>query len=188
MDIVYMVDLAFLADDPVPAAALIVGGFLSLFIAVYGRRDDSYLDEIGTFLAFVLGGAMLVMAYAVWSEDTLGWSSLALIIVLALTLFLKPLKEIPWSGLVGAIAGGLAAYGASLVLPSEVFGVQEWIVLLIVFFVVGAIVHAIFHFIEDMLTVATLVVGWTPTMVVVGLVAVAEGVLLLTGRSISSLF
>jgi hypothetical protein len=182
-----MVDLAFLADEPVPAAALVVGGLLSLFIAIYGRRDDSYLDEVGTFLAFLLGGAMLVMAYAVWAEDALGWFSLVLIIVLALTLFLKPLKEIPWSALLGVIAGGLAAFGASLLLPSEVLGVQEWIVLLIIFIVVGAIVHGIFHFLEDVLTIATLVVGWTPTMVLVGLVAVAEGVLLLMDRSISTL-
>jgi hypothetical protein len=183
-----MVDLAFLTDEPIPAAALVVGGLLSLFIAIYGRRDDSYLDEVGTFMAFLLGGSMLVMAYAIWSEDALGWFSLALVIVLALTLFLKPLKEIPWSALLGVIVGGLAAYGASLLLPSEVLGVQEWIVLLIIFIIVGAIVHGIFHFLEDMLTLATLVVGWAPTMIVVGLVAVAEGVLLLMDRSISTLF
>lgn len=182
-----MVDLAFLADEPVPAAALVVGGLLSLFIAIYGRRDDSHLDELGTFLAFILGGAMLVMAYAVWSEDALGWFSLALIIVVALTLFLKPLKEIPWSALLGVIAGALAAYGASLLLPSEVFGYDEWVFLLVIFLVVGAIVHAIFHFLEDMLTIATLVVGWKPTMVVVGIVAVVEGALILMDSSLSTL-
>lgn len=182
-----MVDLAFLADEPLPAAALLVGGILSLFIAIYGRRDDSYLDEVGTFLAFVLGAVMLVMAYAVWAEEALGWFSLVLIIVLALTLFLKPLKEIPWSGLLGVVAGALAAYGASLVLPSELFGYDEWIFLVVIFFIVGAIVHAIFHFMEDMFTIATMVVGWKPTMILVGLVAVAEGVLILMDRSLSTL-
>jgi hypothetical protein len=183
-----VVDLTVLAQEPYPAAALIVGGLLSVFIAIYGRRDDSYLDEVGTFFAFILGGVMLVMAYFVGTEEAAGWFTLVVMVVLALGLFLKPLKEIPWSALLGAIAGGAAALAASFILPAEVFGVQEWIVLVVIFVIVGGIVHVLFHFIEDLFTLATLVVSWKPTMIIVGLVAIVEGALILMDSSLASLF
>lgn len=181
-----MVDLSLLADDPIPAAALIVGGLLSIAVAIYGHRDDSYWDEVGTFFAFVLGATMIVMAVAVAMEETVNWLTLLIIVILALTLFLKPLRQIPWAGVLGAVVGGAAAVAASFVLPSTVFGIEEWIVLVIIFFVVGAIIHGLFHFLEDVLTIARMVLDWKPTMVIVGLVSTAEGVLILTGRSILS--
>ncbi len=181
-----MVDLSALAEEPVPALALVVGGLLSMAIAVYGVRDDSYWDEVGTFLAFILGAAMIVLAFLAGTEGTVNWLSLTILVIVALTLFLKPMREIPWSGVIGAVVGSAASLAASLVLPSHVFGIDEWIILLIVFFVVGGIVAVIFHFLEDLLTIATMVLQWKPTMVVVGLAAVAEGILLLLDRSILS--
>ncbi|MGQ9588263.1 MAG: hypothetical protein ACUVT7_07785 [Thermoplasmata archaeon] len=182
-----MVDLTVLAEDPYPALALITGGILSLFIAIYGRRDDSHLDEIGTLFAFILGIVMIVMAYFVGSEGSENWFTLVMIVVLAATLFLKPLKELPWSGLFGVIAGAVAAFVASLFLPSTMFGIDEWIVLIAIFFIVAGIVHGLFHNLEDALTIATMVVGWKPVMILVGLVTIVEGALVLMDKSLLSL-
>lgn len=176
-----------IADEPYPSLALIVGGLLSIFIAAYGRRDDSHLDELGTFFAFIVGIGVGIMAFFVGIEGTLGWFSLVVMIVLAATLFLKPLKQLPWAGLIGMAVGALAAFLASSFVPETVFGVDRWIVLVAIFLVVGGIVHMIFHFIEDVLTIARMVLDWRPVMVLVGLVAVAEGVLLLLDKSIVSL-
>jgi len=186
LDIV--VDLSLLADEPYPAVALIVGGLLSIFVAFYGRRDASHLDELGTFFAFILGVVMGIMAFFVATEETVNWFTLAVIVILAVTLFLKPMKELPWAGVAGLIGGAAAAYGASLVLPSTVFGVEEWIILVVVFFIVGTIVHVLFHFMEDVLTIARMVLDWKPAMVLVGLVATAEGVMLYLDSSLISLF
>ena len=183
-----MVDLSILTGEPVPALALIIGGMLSIAIAVYGHRDDSHWDEVGTFIAFILGAAMLVMAYALWSEKAVSGFTLGVVIELALTLFLKPLRQIPWAGVVGAVVGAIAAFAASLYLPSKVFGVDEWIILVIIFLVVGAIVHTLFHFLEDLLTIASMVLEWKPVMIIIGIVSLVEGILLFTGSSISSLF
>lgn len=186
---ILVVDLSILAEDPYPAVALLVGGLLSMFIAFYGRRDDSHLDEVGTFFAFILGIVMGVMAFFVATEETVNWFTLAVIVVLAVTLFLKPMKEIPWAGVMGMIAGAAVAYLASLYLPDTVFGIDEWIVLAVIFIVVGAIVHMIFHFIEDVLTIARMVLDWRPAMVIVGAVAIVEGGLLLFfDTSLYSLF
>lgn len=183
-----MVDLSLLANEPYPELALVVGGLLSVFVAIYGRRDDSHLDELGTFFAFILGIVMGVMAFFVAMEETVNWFTLAVIIILAVTLFLKPMKELPWAGVVGLIAGAAAAYGASLFLPSTVFGVDRWIVLVVIFFIVGAIVHVLVHFIEDVLTIARMVLDWRPVMVLVGLLAIAEGVMLFLDSSLLTLF
>jgi hypothetical protein len=183
-----VVDLSILTGEPVPALALVVGGILSIAIAVYGQREDSYWDEVGTVFAFILGFAMLVMAFALWSEDVVSNFTLGVVIVLALTLFLKPMREIPWAGVVGAVIGGVAAFAASLFLPSKVFGIDEWIILVVIFLVVGAIVHTLFHFIEDVLAVASMVLQWKPVMVLIGLVSLVEGGFLLGGSSIAAIF
>ena len=183
-----VVDLSVVADEPYPALALIVGGLLSIFVAIYGRRDDSYLDEVGTFFAFIIGIVMAVMAFFVATEETVGWFSLITIAVLAVTLFLKPMKELPWAGVAGFVAGAAAAFAASTILPSTVFDIDEWIILVVIFFIVGIIVHVLFHFMEDVLTIARMVLNWRPAMVVVGLIAVVEGILLYMDESIISLF
>ena len=183
-----MVDLTLIASEPYPSVALIIGGLLSIFVALYGRRDDSHIDELGTFFAFIVGVGMGIMAFFIAIDGTLGWFSLVVIIVLAVTLFLKPLKELPWAGLVGLAAGAIAVFFLSSFVPATLFGVDRWIILVVIFFVVGVIVHMIFHFVEDVLTIARMVLDWRPIMVIVGLVAIAEGVLLLMDKSLISLF
>jgi len=174
-----VVDLSFLTAEPYPALSLVVGGLLALFLAVYGRRDDSYIDEIGTVLAFILGAFMLVMAVVVMLEGALGWLSQVILLLLATCMFLKPFKTIPWSGVFGMAAGAAAAYLVSTVVQGELFGLEEWKVLVLVFFVVGAVVHLLTHFIGSMLALSTMVLSWKASIVIVGLVAIVEGALLL---------
>lgn len=183
-----VVDLSLLSSEPGPSIALVAGGLLSVFVAAYGRRDDSHLDELMTFFAFIVGAIMGVMAFFIAMDGSLGWFSLVVIILLAVTLFLKPLKELPWAGLVGLAAGGVAVYFASSFLSDTVFGIDKWIVLVVIFFVVGAIVHMLFHFVEDVLTIARMVLDWSPIMIIVGLLAIVEGVLLMMDKSIISFF
>ncbi len=182
-------DLSVLAEDPFPAIALVGGGLLSCFIAFYGKRDDSHLDELATYAGFIIGVVMAVMAVFVAIRETVGWFSLVMLILLAVTLFLKPMKEIPWAGIAGLIAGSFAAYGASIILPASlVTGENRWIALAVVFFVVGLIVHLFFHFVEDLLKITRMILDWRPIMVIVGIVALIEGVLLFSGSSLASFF
>ncbi|HIH01744.1 TPA: hypothetical protein HA259_06700 [Thermoplasmata archaeon] len=184
-----MVDLSFLAADPYPQLSLIIGGLLAVFLALYGRRDDSYIDELGTVVAFALGIGMLVMAVVILLEETLGWFSVVVMVLLSSCLFMKPFKDVPWAAVFGLLAGAAAAYLLSTLIQGEVFGIEEWKILVVVFFVVGAIVHLLTHFLEDLLTISTMVLSWKASTVIVGLLAIAEGVLLyLEDRSIIGLF
>jgi len=183
-----VVDLSFLAADSYPELSLVIGGVLAVFVAIYGRRDDSYIDEVGTFFAFILGIFLVVMAIVVLMEEALGWFSVVVMLLLAACLFLKPLKQVPWAGVFGIVAGAVAAYLASTVIQGELFGVEEWKVLVAVFFVVGAVVHLMTHFIEDVLTISTMVLSWKLSMVTVGALAIVEGILLFVeGHSIVGL-
>ncbi len=180
-----MVDLSVLVGDPIPAVTLVVGGILAAFAAVYGKHDDSYLDELATYVGFVLGIVMMVMAVLVAIAETVTWFSLVVMLLLAVTLFLKPLKDIPWAGIAGIIAGSLAAYGASVFLPlSIVSGENRWIALAVVFLIVGVIVHVIFGFLEDILKIARMILAWRPITLIVGVLALIQGVLMLLGSSL----
>lgn len=177
-----------LADDPFPELVLVVGGILSVFIAVYGKRDDSHLDELGTIFGFILGAVIGIMAVLVVIEESVNWFTLTVMVLLAVTLFLKPMKDIPWAGIAGLIAGAAAAYGVSLLLHDRVSGTGLWVALAVTFLIVGTIVHVGFKFIEDLLKITRMILDWKPVMVVVGIVAVVEGLLILAGGSLISLF
>ncbi|MDH3365581.1 MAG: hypothetical protein OEM29_06240 [Thermoplasmata archaeon] len=182
-----MVDLSALGSEPYPETALVVGGLMALFVAAYGRRDDSVVDEIGTIVAFVIGIGVAVVCVSAALEGTIANFSLAVMALLALCLFLKPLKGVPWSGIFGLLAGAAAAYIASISLPSEVLGVEEWKVLLIIFFVVGGIVFFLTRFFEDLMAISSTVVSWKVSMVIIGLLAVVEGVVIfIEGATLTS--
>lgn len=182
-----MVDLSPLASDPYPGLSLLVGGAIAIFVAVYGRRDDSYLDEVGTFVAFILGIAIAAVCIAVVMEDAHERFSMAVLALLALCLFLKPLKGLPWSGIFGLVAGTAAAFVSSMLLPSEMFGIEEWKVLLAIFLIIGGIVWLLTRFIQGVLAISSTVVSWKVSIVVIGVVAIAEGVALIaTDSSIAS--
>ena len=182
-----MVDLSTLAAEPYPGASMVVGGIVAIIVAAYGRRDDSYADEIGTVIAFILGIAISVVAFAVVIEDSMGGFSVAVLVLLALCLFMKPLKGIPWAVVFGLIAGTAAATAASFMLPSEVLGTEEWKILLAVFLIVGGIVWFSTRIIEGLLSISSTVANWKISIMIIGGLAIAEGsALLLAGASLTS--
>ena len=183
-----MVDLSTLAAEPYPGISLVVGGTIAVLVAVIGRRDDSFLDEAGTVVAFILGIAVAIVCAIVVIENTLELFSKAILALLAMCLFMKPLRGIPWSVIFGLAAGTAAAYVASALLPPEVLGVEEWKLVLLVFFVVGGIVWLMTRIVEGLLSVSSTVVSWRPSIIVIGAVAIAEGAsLLIEGASLASL-
>ena len=182
-----MVDLSPLAAEPYPGMSLVVGGVIAVFVAILGRREDSLLDEAGTVVAFILGIAIAVVCAAVVIEGVLGRFSIAVLVLLAMCLFMKPLRGIPWSVIFGLTAGTAAGYVASVLLPSEVLGVEAWKIALLVFIIVGGIVWLMTRIIEGMWSISSTVVSWRPSVIAIGIVAVAEGAsLLIEGSSLAS--
>ncbi len=161
---------------------------IAVFIAVYGKRDDTHIDELATYSGFVLGSVMIVMAIFVAYYETVNWFSLVMLILVALTLALRPLKDVPLAAIIGLIAGAVATFAASVFLSSPVLGVEEWKILVIIFAVVSFIVWLVFRFVEDVLKLTRMILNWKPIMVAVGLIATVEGVLVLLDSSLVGLF
>ena len=183
-----MVDISSLAAEPYPGTSLVVGGVIAILVAALGRREDSLMDEAGTVVAFVLGIVIAVVCAAVVIEGSLGRFSVAVLALLAMCLFMKPLRGIPWSVIFGLAAGTAAGYVASVLLQSEVMGVEEWKIVLLVFFIVGGVVWLMTRIIEGLLSISSTVVSWRPSVIVIGIIAVAEGAaLLIEGSSLASL-
>ena len=183
-----MVDLSPLAAEPYPGMSLVVGGVIAMLVAALGRREDSFVDEVGTAVAFILGIFIAIVCVAVVVEGSLERFSVAVLALLAMCLFMKPLRGIPWSVIFGLAAGTAAGFVASALLPSEVMGVEEWKLVLLVFFVVGGVVWLMTRIIEGMLSISSTVVSWRPSVIAIGIVAVAEGAsLLIEGSSLASL-
>ena len=174
-----MVDLSSVAGEPYPALCLAVGGGIAVLLAAYGRREDSLLDELGTVVAFAIGIAAAVVCIAALMEDTVGGFSAAILAFLAACLFFRPLKCIPWALVFGLVAGAAAAIAASYTLPSTVLGAEEWKILLLLFLVVGGLVWLVTRIIGGALSLTSTVLGWRISTLVLGLVALAEGISLL---------
>ncbi len=182
-------DLSSLAESPYPEASLVVGGLIALSLGIYGKRDDSVLDEIGTVVAFAVGIVLLVVFAAVMIEDALGPLSLAAMFLLAICLFMRPLRGVSWSTLAGLAIASVVTYAASLVLPSEVFGVEEWKILAALFLVVGMFVYVSTRFFEWLVKLSTSVLSWRASVSLIGAIALAEGLYLaVEGESLLSLF
>lgn len=175
--------LADFASDPLPGLVLACGGLLSILIALYGVREDSYLDEVGTVFAFLLGGFALFVASAAWSEEALASSSLLILVVLGVMLFFKPLRGFRWAAVLSFLIAAAVAILLAFVLPSEIFGIPEWWIEVAVFFLVFGLLYAIFFVLETAVSILTLVLDWRPVIVLVGLVALAEGILVLAFSS-----
>lgn len=183
-----MVDISFLAETPYPEGSLVIGGLIALALAIYGKRDDSVLDEIGTFVAFALGVGMLVICAAVVVEDAFEMFSVSVMLLLAICLFMRPLRGISWSSLLGLIVASAVTYAASLLLPSDIFGVEEWKVLVAIFLIVGTTIYLATRFFEVLVKLSTAVLSWRASISLIGALALAEGLcLVIEGESLISL-
>lgn len=184
-----IMDLSPLAETPYPEASLVVGGLIALSLGIYGKRDDSVLDEIGTIAAFAVGIAMLVVFAAVMIEDALGPLSLAAMFLLSVCLFMRPLRGVSWSTLAGVAIASVVTYAASMIMPSEVLGVEEWKILVALFLVVGMFVYLSTRVFEWLVKLSTSVLSWRSSVSLIGAIALAEGLYLaVEGESLLSFF
>jgi hypothetical protein len=175
---------------------LILGGVVAIswFIEKLVRpmpvvgKPASILAKIVSFFGFFVGILMIVTGVATLSIGTPQVDTYTgyLLIVAGLALFLRPIKDIPWAAVLGLIVGGLCA---GLVyfffpLPETVLGIASPWVYLVIFLIPAVIVYMVFKFIEDLLKLVGMVLGSKPVTFIVGLVCIAQGVLLLLNMNL----
>ncbi len=170
---------------------LILGGVVAISwfleklmrpVPVVGK-PASILTKIVSFFGFFVGILLIVTGAAAWSTGTpqVDTYTRYLLIVAGLALFLRPIKDIPWAALLGLIVGGLAVGIVYFFfpLPETVVGISSTWVYLAIFLIPAVLVYMVFKFIEDLLKLIGMVLGSKPVTFIVGLICIAQGVLLL---------
>lgn len=182
-------DLSILVDYT--PYILILGGVIAIswFIEKLVRpvpvvgKPASILTKIVSFFGFFVGILLIVTAAAAWSAQGSPVDAYTryLLIIAGLALFLRPLKDIPWAALLGLIVGGLSAGIVYFFfpLPETVFGIASMWIYLIIFIIPALMVYIVFKFIEDLVKLLGTLLGSKPVTFIVGLVCIAQGVLLL---------
>ncbi|MDH4221850.1 MAG: hypothetical protein OEV19_03850, partial [Candidatus Bathyarchaeota archaeon] len=175
---------------------LILGGAIAISwllerlvkpVPVVGE-PTSWLMKIISLFGFFVGILLIVTAAVAWSMEVpqIDTGTQYLLIVAGLALFLKPLKDIPWAALLGLIVGGLCAGFVFLFypLPETVYGISSTWIYLLIFFIPALFVYMVFKFIEDVLRLIGSILTFKPVTLVLGLVCIAQGILLLLNTSL----
>ena len=174
---------------------LILGGIVAISwfleklvrpVPVVGK-PASILTKVISFFGFFVGIFLIVTGAAAWSaQGQVDAYTQYLLIIAGLALFLRPIKDIPWAALLGLIVGGLCAGIVYFFfpLPETVVGISSMWVYLVIFLVPAVIVYMVFKFVEDLLKLIGMILGSKPVTFIVGVVCIAQGVLLLLGTNL----
>jgi len=178
---------------------LIIGGIIAISwflekllkpVPVVGT-PASILTKILSFFGFFAGIILIITGAAAWQTHApqVDTYTIYLLIIAGLALMLKPIKDFPWAALLGLIAGGLCAGAVYFFinLPDTVFGIASIWVYVIIFLIPAVIVYMVFKFIEDVLKLLGTLLASKPVTLIVGLVCIAQGVLLLLDRNLFTL-
>ncbi len=155
---------------------------------VKGSAED-FLKAIG-FLGFFVGLLLLATGVAVLLRQALGFEVWGLLVLAGLGLMLKPLSRIPFSALLGLMAGlgCVVLLYWYLPLPDTVLGFSSMWIYLVVFLVPALMVFLVFKFVEDLARLFGIILGSWPVLTVLGFLCLAQGILILLGQSIFSVF
>jgi hypothetical protein len=178
------------------AYILILGGFVAMSwfiqrvvkpVPIVGT-PASILTRIIAFFGFFVGILVIVTGAAAWQTQAANIDNYtaALFIIVGLALMLKPIKDFPWAALLGLIAGGLCAGAVYFFfpLPETVFGIGSIWIYIAIFLIPAVIVYMVFKFIEDVLKMVGSILGSRPVTFIVGVMCIAQGILLLIGSNL----
>lgn len=177
-------DVTAWVDANMPETILIIGGLLSICIAVsYAADKDSWRYKLFTALGFIIG---IIMAFTAYTRHG-DWKSVTVIFVsvVSFALIIRPLREVHFSvilallvmGIIYTLMGDLSGNIGSFDLSTLSTGYPR----IIVAFIAGAFVYMILHFAEAIVLGVGKVMNWWPILFILGLVCIIEGVLMLSG-------
>ncbi|MGD0818349.1 MAG: hypothetical protein ABR986_08140 [Methanomassiliicoccales archaeon] len=162
------------------ALALVLGGLLAIFTAIYGKKEKSFLDEILMIVGFFFGAFLVFMGIqaVVMTPKPVVLVAIAVTLALGLSMFLKPLRKIPFSMIIALVSGGIVAY---FLIKLDFLSVT-WI--LVITLVIMAIVWITLKLLGVGIRIAEWILSARPIMFIVGIIALIEGALIWMGNSL----
>ncbi len=161
------------------ALALVLGGVLAIFTALYGKKEKSLLDEMLMIIGFFFGAFLVFLGVqaVLMTPRPIALAGIAITLALGLSMFLKPLRKIPFSMIISLISGGVVAYFLIKLNLSA-----TWV--LVIALVVMAIVWITLKFLGIGARIAGWILSARPIMLIVGVIGLIEGVLLWMGNTL----
>jgi hypothetical protein len=145
--------------------------------------------KIVSHLGFFVGILLMATGVVVWWVPATSRSdsiTQLLLIITGIALFLKPIKDVRWASLTGLVAGSLS-FGyvyAFHRLPEFFFGIEARWIYLIIFLVPALIIYLLFKFVEDLLSFIGSLLSFKVTAITLGILCMAQGLLLFFDRSL----
>jgi hypothetical protein len=100
---------------------------------------------------------------------------------MGIVMFLKPVSDLPWSSIIGLIAGTVTVVIISLIVPDSVvklignFINPKWI-LVIVFIIVSVIVSLVAKLYIDVLMLISKILSWPPIAIAIIILSFIQGI------------
>jgi hypothetical protein len=158
---------------------ILIGGGLACFswlLKRWSRTLGAFLSAVGFFIGLI--ALSVGVKGFIWNvTDTF---SSGLLLLVGITLFLNPLKNIRWATLLGLGVGILGAYLGWIIL-----GLQNTIILFIIFLIGTLLGYLVFKFAEDLLHIVASILAFSPITTIVGVACLVQGFLLLAGSSLT---
>jgi hypothetical protein len=161
------------------ALALVLGGVLAIFTALYGKKEKSLLDELLMIVGFFFGAFLVFMGIqaVLMTPRPIALAAIAITLALGLSMFLKPMRKIPFSIIFALVSGGVVAY----FLIKMNLG-ATWV--LVISLVAIAIIWMILKTLGIGVRVAEGLLTARPIMLIVGVIGLVEGVMLWIGSTL----
>ena len=106
-----------------------------------------------------------------------------LLIILGIVMFLKPINDLPWAGIIGLLVGTVTAFIIAMIVPDTAvqwvagFINPKW-VLVIIFVIVTTLVAISVKFYINILMTISKILSWPPIALVIVIFCVVQGVAL----------
>ena len=164
----------------IPELILLVGGLMALAIVItYVKNESSKKYKFFMALGFIFGIAMIVLCISSYTEWP--WFASVIIAVAGFTMVIRPFRNISFAAIL-AILVMVLAYLFLGELDGTVleFMASGW-PRIIAAFVLGAIAFMLTNFAESIIKLFGKLLNWWPLLLVLGLVCIAEAVMMLAG-------
>jgi hypothetical protein len=184
-------ELGDLASAPIVEMTLLLGGLLAMASAVVGHKEGNTMGNVLVWVGFIAGAFILIVGLVALTIRSGAWpaSTIIILFVLGLGLFMHLIKKVKWAALIALIVGTGIGYGLYQLAKAINFTwlLDNTIVIVVIAFVIMIIIYAMLKFFEDVVSIAGGILSFRPIMFIAGVLAMLEGTLLLLNTSITGL-
>ncbi|MHA1859641.1 MAG: hypothetical protein ACTSVF_00895 [Candidatus Asgardarchaeia archaeon] len=164
---------------------------ISEAVPIFGKIISPIIKLIAA-LGFIMGIICIITGYYDYVLSSYDRFTIGVLGVVAFTLTVAPIVEIPIESLLALGGGGALALAASTFVPDDIWtfltgtiGISMNWMLVIIFLIGAAIIYSLTKMITDLLRIFSKIVRSKPVSFIVGVVAITQGILLLMGLSLT---